>query len=346
MDIANYLSELLGRHTEVSVPGLGCFSQLRVNGYYNDAEATFYPPYYKVSFDPQPKDDEILTSYIAEKKKISLASSKYFTEKYITSLKQEAALTEVPFADLGWFYIKEGRVEFKPQDKTGTDAAFYGFAPVKLNKTDHIPAPPPSVPPQPLPVSIPLQDPATDDQPEYVNEETETRRGVSIWIILLIILVVLAAAAFGIYKYDPALLNLQQQPKPYIEKPKAKPVIAPDTLKADSLNKTDTTAKTISAPGSTLNKPVTGVDTIAKPEFVIFVGSFKTKTKSQEAINDYKRKGVDARILSGPGTGPRIKIIVGSFTTSTDAEIEKHKLIAAKKISKDSYTQQITNPTK
>lgn len=69
MDIANYLSELLGRYTEISVPGLGCFSRLRVNGYYDDVQATFYPPGHELHFDQEIKDDEVLTRHIAEKKK-------------------------------------------------------------------------------------------------------------------------------------------------------------------------------------------------------------------------------------------------------------------------------------
>lgn len=356
MDIANYLSELLGRYTEVSVPGLGCFSRLRVNGYYDEVQATFYPPGQKLNFDHQPKDDEILTQYIAEKKKISLASSKYFTEKYINSLKQELALHEVPFAQLGWFYMQEGKVAFRPQEQAaGSDPLFFGLTPVAINKVNYVPPPPP---PPPLPTAISLQQTytpppvtttAVNDQPEYIDDEPEIKRGGSIWIIIALVIVALAAAVFGVYKYNPALLHLNDKDtteEPRIEKPRAVPAVKPDSIKKDSIPTVADTAKAISKPVEALNKPAAKTDTVTKPEFAIFLGSFKTETKSKEAVKDYQRKGIDARILKGPGTGPRIKIIIGGFSSSDEAETARKKLVSQGKITKDTYSKQITDSTK
>jgi hypothetical protein len=352
MDIANYLSELLGRYTEVSVPGLGSFSRLRVNGYYDEVQATFYPPGNRLNFDHQPKDDEILTQYIAEKKKISLASSKYFTEKYINSLKQELALHEVPFAQLGWFYMQEGKIAFRPQEQApDSDPLFFGLTPVTINKVNY-------VPPPPLPTSIPLQQTYTpppvtttpvNDQPEYVDDEQEVKRSGSIWIIIALVVVALAAAVFGVYKYNPALLHLNDKDtteEPKIEKPQAVPAVKPDSIKKDSTPTVADTAKAISQPVEALNKPAAKTDTIAKPEFAIFLGSFKTVTKSNEAVKDYKSKGIDARLLKGPGTGPRIKIIIGGFSSSDEAEAARKKLVSQGKITKDTYSKQITDSTK
>ncbi|MFC0515050.1 SPOR domain-containing protein [Mucilaginibacter angelicae] len=356
MDIANYLSELLGRYTEVSVPGLGCFSRLRVNGYYDDEQATFYPPGHKLHFDQQLKDDEILTQYIAEKKKISLASSKYFTEKYINGLKQELTLREVPFAELGWFYLQEGKIAFRPQEQAqGTDPLFFGLPPIKINKVNYIPPP---LPPPPLPTAIPLQQTYTpppvttipaDSEPEYVADEPEVKRNTNIWIIIALVIVALAAALFGVYKYNPALLHLTDQDttdQPKVEKPKPTPVVKPDSIKKDSTPAVTDTTKAISRPVAALNKPVVKTDTVAKPEFAIFLGSFKTESKSEEAVKDYKSKGIDARILKGPGTGPRIKIIIGGFSSSEEAESTRKKLISQGKITKDTYSKQITDSTK
>lgn len=356
MDIANYLSELLGRYTEVSVPGLGCFSRLRVNGYYDDAQATFYPPGHKLHFDQQQKDDEILTQYIAEKKKISLASSKYFTEKYINSLKQELVLHEVSFAQLGWFYMQEGKIAFRAQEQAqGTDPLFFGLGPVTLNKVNYVPPPPP---PPPLPTAISLQQTFTpppitsipvNNEPEYVADEPEVKRGANVWIIIALVIIALAAALFGVYKFNPALLHLNDRDtteQPKVEQPKATPVVKPDSIKKDSIPTAADTAKGDSHSVSALNKPAAKTDTIAQPEFAIFLGSFKTVTKSNEAVKDYKSKGIDARLLKGPGTGPRIKIIIGGFATSDEAEAARKKLISQGKITKDTYSKQITDSTK
>ncbi|MBB6109935.1 HU domain-containing protein [Mucilaginibacter lappiensis] len=352
MDIANYLSELLGRHGKVSVPGLGFFTQVRVNGYYNNAEGKLYPPGYQVQFNSEPFDDDTLVEHIAQKKNISLASSKYFTEKYITGLKQEAALKEVPFANLGWFYMNNGEIAFKPGDNHNEGPDFYGLAPIAIKKLNQ---PEPEKPVQPLPFTvapqpiIPTTPPApTADQPEvYEDEETEEKtRSGSPWLIALIVLVVIAVAVFGLYKYNPALFNFMKQPaKPVTGQPKTQPAAIADS--ADDSNKTappllDTASKTISKPDTALKKTVATVaDTTAKSEFVIFAGSFKTQTKSDLAVKIYKSVGVDARAWHGPGSGKHIKIIIGSFATSAEAETERLKLIKEKKISKLSYSQEI-----
>src|ERR1700744_4003433 len=104
MNLADYLSELLSQHDEVSVPGLGYFVRTRVNAYYDEREGLFSPPYHQVKFTPQPKDDDTFVQYVADKKNISLASSKYFAEKFISKLKEQALAGKYLFADLGLFY--------------------------------------------------------------------------------------------------------------------------------------------------------------------------------------------------------------------------------------------------
>jgi len=93
----------------------------------------FYPPHHQVHFDPQFIDDDVLTHYIAQKKNISLASSKYFTEKYINNLIQEALIKEVALADMGWLYFDQ-RICFKPVEAITNDPAFYGYPEIAISK--------------------------------------------------------------------------------------------------------------------------------------------------------------------------------------------------------------------
>ncbi|MFD2145681.1 hypothetical protein [Mucilaginibacter antarcticus] len=134
MDVGFYLGELLMQQGEVSVPGLGYFVQVRGSGYYNDEERKFYPPYHQAQFDAQSIDDDALAEYIANKKNISVASARYFCEKYITNLKQQAIISEVQLGNLGWFYTELSQLTFKPADKIIDDTIFYGFEPVSINK--------------------------------------------------------------------------------------------------------------------------------------------------------------------------------------------------------------------
>jgi hypothetical protein len=344
MDIANYLSELLGRHGKISVPDLGFFTQVRVNGYYNDAESKFYPPEYRVQFDPEPvKNDDTLAYYIAEKKNISLASSKYFTEKYITGLKQELDIKEVAFADLGWFYMNEGQIAFRPNEQHGNELNLYGYAPVAIKKLHQEPE---TQVPETLLVDSPTPAETVNQPEEYVDDEQQeqTKRSISGWVIALIILVIVAAAAFALYQYNPGLFFNQKNAKSVNEQPKQQPATIADSAKIDTQKiapvASDTSTKAISKPGAALNKPVAQVvDTVAKPEYVIFAGSFRTKTKSELAVENYKSIGIEARILAGPGTGRLIKVVIGHFATYPEGEAERLKLIKSGKLRKDSYTQ-------
>ncbi|MDN5287574.1 MAG: hypothetical protein JWR38_3848 [Mucilaginibacter sp.] len=366
MDIANYLSELLGRHGKISVPDLGFFTQVRVDGYYNDAEGKFYPPGYRVQFSPEPvKNDDTLAYYIAEKKNISLASSKYFTEKYITGLKQELTTKEAAFADMGWFYINEGQIAFRPNEQHGNEPNFYGYAPVAIKKLHQEPEtqfpekllpdsstptetlhqePEAQVVPETLLVDSPAPN-ATANQPEeYIDDEQEEKkRSISGWVIALIILVIVAAAAYALYQYNPGLFFNQKTAKPINEQPKQQPATIADSAKIDTQKiapaVSDSSAKAISKPGAALNKPVASVDTVAKPEYVIFAGSFRTKTKSELAVENYKSIGIEARLLTGAGTGRLIKVIIGHFATYNEGEAERLKLTKSGKLRKDSYTQ-------
>src|SRR5215469_6841220 len=114
MNLADYLSELLGIQDEVNVPGLGYFIRTRVNAYYNDSEKRFYPPYHQIKFVGQPREDDSFAQYVADKKNISLASSKYFVEKFITKLREDASHGKYPFADLGSFQMDVDQLVFKP----------------------------------------------------------------------------------------------------------------------------------------------------------------------------------------------------------------------------------------
>src|SRR6478735_266105 len=113
MDVGNFISDLLAQHGDVSVPGLGYFALTRINGHYNEQEGKIYPPAYSVQFDPQVIEDETLTQYIADKKNISLASSKYFTDKFINNIKLQAQSEEVALANLGWFYTQGDQLFFR-----------------------------------------------------------------------------------------------------------------------------------------------------------------------------------------------------------------------------------------
>ena len=187
MDVANYLSELLMQNGEVTVPGLGYFAQIKVDGYYDSDKSKFYPPANKIQFDPQYHDDDVLLQYIADKKNISLASSKYFTAKFIDNLRQEAMVKEVPLADLGTLHFEDINLVFKPAAVLPVDPTYYGYQPVdatKLGGTSfheqlekemqphptYVPVPPLPIPEPDVPIGAP---PVTEPVATTTNSTPE-----------------------------------------------------------------------------------------------------------------------------------------------------------------------------
>lgn len=272
MDIAYFISDLLGQQGELTVPNLGYFVQMRMSAYYDEQEKRFYPPHYAVQFDPQVIDeDDTLAAHITAKKNISLASSKYFIEKFVSNLHQQALTEEVPFGGIGTFQTNGAQLAFKPGSKT-EDASLFGLTPVGLYGTRVTPStytpspaatytealvltPEPSeeqtpVPTQPAPVytTPPIYTPplveAEETQPyeqqrvepeQYVYEDE--KRGLSVWAIIGIIVIVLGIAAAAIYKFKPEVItSFFKEENPY----SSSQPIAPVNKHADSLEKAAT----------------------------------------------------------------------------------------------------------
>jgi hypothetical protein len=264
MDVGFYLGELLMQQGEVSVPGLGYFVQARISGYYDENERKFYPPYHQAQFDVQSIDDDSLAEYIAVKKNISVASAKYFSEKYITNLKQQALIDEVPIGNLGFFYTELTQLTFRPAEKIIDDTIFYGFEPVSINKTSDVkPAEerpkvelnyPPRILQKPVtPIPTPAQPVYHDDEvgisPEFFDpdeEETATRGPLRLIFIILIAIVVIVLGVFALYRYQPdtfAKMVFWKQKAKVVDTIKPKDttkVKVADTIKTDTV-KTDTT---------------------------------------------------------------------------------------------------------
>jgi hypothetical protein len=252
MDVGFYLGELLMQQGEVSVPGLGYFVQVRMSGYYDENERKFYPPYHQAQFDIQSIDDDALAEYIAVKKNISISSAKYFTEKYITNLKQQALISEVPIGD-----------------KIIDDTIFYGFEPVSINKTgdtkpeEERPKVELNYPPKQAPLKpavteeIQPEVPQTAEQPARVYREEEEMAGVApeffeaaeeeeeqkksplmLLLVIFIAVVVIALGVFALYRYQPdtfAKIAFWEHKTVDTIKPKPVVVSKPDTIATDSL---------------------------------------------------------------------------------------------------------------
>jgi hypothetical protein len=350
MDVGFYVSELLELHDRVSVPGLGQLARVRKSGYYNEAEQAFYPPGYELQFQPGiANEDNALINYIADKKNISFESAKYFIEKYINNLQQEALTNEVPMGGIGVFYTQDGQLSFRPAGTLTTDKAFYGLPSIKINKINPEPvAEPVSVTDTaPLPeVREPESNEAIiEEGGEVYEEEVQSRKGLRNALIALGLIVVLALAIFGLKRYNPAAFDklLAREAKP-VASPKPQPV-GVDTTKADSAKTDSTKVDTLTAKNKSINNrtiipAVTNTFAPGSTRIEIIIEAHKNLKTANTVVERYKAKGVNAYIVPD-APGKRIMISAGAYGNRDSAKVAMNALIAAKKIYKDSYPLEI-----
>ncbi len=354
MNLADYLSELLGQREEVNLPGLGYFVRERVNGYYDDKEEKFYPPYHHVKFVPEAKDDDTFAQYVAEKKNISLASSKYFAEKFVSKLKEDAAKGNYLFSDLGLFYTDDGQLVFKSNDKIASDPVFYGYPSININKAGKQPRPEPVQPvfekqaPQQEVTVPPVKTLRQLQQEQYLEDEYEAKRSISIWWIILISVTIIAIALFAVYKFRPSVFDKLRAGyhKTFTKEtaiiPKVHQVVKPDSLGPDTVIKagaiSDSTSKGVLPAGS--GQGADTADTTNLARFEIIAASFRTLPSATRERDRYEAKGMKAKILTD-APGPLLKVSVGTYLTDADAEAATEILKRAGKIPQNSNVQKI-----
>lgn len=312
MDLAVYISELLGIEGEVNVPGIGRFVHTRINGYYNEKENKFYPPAHKINFDAEAEANDELATFISDKKNISLASAKYFIEKYVNGIKQQIPLQKVDIAGLGQLYLNGSAIGFNEiAASKENDPAFFGLKPIKVEELTakpsvrHTPAPveveqdkkAPSIadqvmtelvneripPAPPKPVEIEkqpvIEKPTIIEKSEEPAEEEYSydepvRRNNKAWIVVLLILIIALLALMGLYKYKPDWFNRPKE--------KSQTFTAVDTTVAQPADTSN---------ADTAKKITTKQDSLAKAQALVSNNTTRANTVDTAAVLHYEILG-------------------------------------------------------
>jgi hypothetical protein len=176
MDLSVYITELLNEHGTISISKIGVFKQVRMRGYYNADEGKLYPPYFETEFVNQPVEDDSLLQYLTEKSKVSANSAKYFMDKYLQNILQQAEIGEVMLGRLGWLSKEDDQLHFRVAQAATINSAAFGFEPVSIkpnavalieeDKIDDITViqdavPPPVEPLAPEPIQQVLSEPVS-----------------------------------------------------------------------------------------------------------------------------------------------------------------------------------------
>ncbi|MGV8879229.1 MAG: hypothetical protein ACOH2A_09375 [Sphingobacteriaceae bacterium] len=336
MDVVQYIRELLRQQNEVCVPGLGNFFKRRIDGYFNDKEGQFYPPTHILGFEVTEKEDASLVNFISIKKHISLASARYFIEKFVRTVKSQA---ETGISDdielLGNMYYLDSQLIFDPIQRDEINAVYYGFSPLRISGYVY------SAPEQVVTntfVYPQIGAESADLSPELKTEMYS--RGISIWLKIFFSLVIIGLAAAIVYQYNPLLFD-KLRTRAFV-----KQIIDTDILRTSAVThlKIDSSQlKPLNQPivssqaGKTLIDPVT--NSTSPMPFEILGGAFPKQIDAEKAIKIYEDNGLSARILSD-APGRLFKVTLGSFQQESDAIRRRDSIVKSTNIKlKDIYIQ-------
>jgi len=376
MDLAVYISELLGLEGEVNVPGIGRFGQSRINGYYSEKENKFYPPTHKINFDAEVQPDDRLATFISDKKNISLASAKYFIEKYVTGLKQQIPAQKVDIAGMGQLYLNGSAIGFDENAPSKEiDPAFFGLKPVSVDVLVEKPSvrytPPPvkieeektvpsiadqvmtelvndRIPPPPPPKPTVIEEAEEPAEEEYVDEEPVRRNNNNTWIAVLLILIIALLALMILYKVKPEWFDRsKEKPQTFVavditaDKPADKKAANTDTTKKVA-TKQDSIAQAQALVTGNTNTS-SAVDTAATLHYEILAGAFKSEAEANDILKKYQNIGLHPRILKHT-QGNSYKITLGTYFDKGVAQKAADSILSATKMNKGDIFLQTYKP--
>lgn len=168
---ADIIKEVLVRDNIACLPGLGAFVTREVPAFFSHKGFVINPPYLKLDFDPQIKDNTALVEFYSESNNISLSRAKAIVGEYVQCLASEmyaARFVELP--GLGRLRVTRSNDVFFVADEELSIFPHYDcLEPVSLR---YLPVSEPvAVPEKPVTVpEAPVAEPEVAPVPESVVE--------------------------------------------------------------------------------------------------------------------------------------------------------------------------------
>jgi hypothetical protein len=230
--LSRMVGELILEHDQVGLPGVGTFVAEMVPATFSDKGYTIHPPYRRLSFYPSRLEDSLLIKFYAEANQITREASAAYITQYLAELKsvlEERKTIVLP--GLGRLRAtRENTLFFVPDEGLDIYPAGVGLEPVSLKSLEpeeqepvviDVPLPGAEVAEEDSPVEPAngekeeIPDQVGNDEEEVGNDEEEPksrpatypaawihddwkepeRKGLPVWIILLIILISVAIVA-------------------------------------------------------------------------------------------------------------------------------------------------------
>ena len=340
MDIALYIAELLQKHNEVCVSGLGTFYKKPVQGYFNKEKGEYYPPSWKLIFKNNYINDTRLAEYISKVKNISLPSSEYFIEKFVGQVLQELnASSTVDLAPLGVLRKRNTEYIFESNNDLLLGHEYYGLPPVKEYQKGAL------MPSTPKPHFVEEPNPIEETVPA-VEEPRRSNTGLIIAAIVVIILL----AVTGIHLWKPELIRQVLQGKTPPAGP-VSPVIQEKPLKteADSLAAADSIVNSLKNQGFEVDtaRDTANISVKAQPvqpsvTYEIIAASLNRPSDAEKIVKAFKSKGIDARVVMAKDK-KRNNILISLASLPDKAAAQKELMRIKKEIEPGAYIYDLKN---
>ena len=354
MEIGLYIADLLGEQDEVSVPGLGTFTKLRIPGTYDRINNSFRPPSYQFSFKNSISGFYPLREYICYKEGLSPASAEDLIKKQAADILEQINLQEnAEIKHLGVLSRKNDILRFEALQEVEDSGIFYGLNPL----IDIV-----------APASIGITEEKeekyeiteSEDPADGYDEYQEKSSGFRYITAIIIFIVLLIGGAVFLYfnndTFNKTILNiasgiLNKKELPLPEKTNSVPVIDTALKSADSsaiatdssMNLADTSNRSNNqAAGNAVSQTVTALP--ANKEVIgyeIIGAAFARKSEADEYVNQLASKGIKAKIADNM-PGKMLKISFGSFHDEESAQKELTRI--QKEINKDAWIARVKSP--
>lgn len=323
MDIGQYISDLLNKHNEVSLPGFGTFFKQSTSAYFNEAEGIFYPPSERIDFRSEENSSSLLVNHIIENKHISESSALYFIERFCENLNKNLNkdLSAI-ISPLGILLKTDSGYLLESPSING--ASFFGLKPIKVpDASDNK-----------------VTQPALEETLVYSDEETVSS-SKGIWITFAIFLLIATIGGLAYFYYPQYFKNINFSAK---NKPGNKiiaPIIRRDSIK-DSVSFADSIVRQLESQGMhgaqvekaqdtfKISSTVSSPDTLkvmpqAEKVYEIIVASFGLKREAETSLRNLRHRGIDAKIVLD-ARRPKYKISIGTFTSMEAAGKERKRI--------------------
>lgn len=187
--LSRMVGELIVRHDQVGLPGVGTFVAELVPASFSDKGFTINPPYRRLSFYPSRLEDTLLIDLYASSNQIPREAAKAYITQYLAELK--SVLEErksIVLPGLGRLRAtRENALFFVPEEGLDIYPAGVGLRPVSLKSHDLeeepvvINVPAPAIRAVPEPISEPAPEVAVPPviEPESLSSQ-ETPGGIEV----------------------------------------------------------------------------------------------------------------------------------------------------------------------